>query len=54
MEVVIRSAVQEYFPVLEPQVDINIDHPACWNKEGKLRSLSSFGPRGPDLVQKHT
>jgi DNA polymerase-1 len=36
---VLRSAVQEYFPALNPQVDVNIDHPECWNKDGKSRSL---------------
>jgi DNA polymerase-1 len=36
---VMRSTVQEYFPVLDPQVEINIDHPHCWNKDGKYRSL---------------
>jgi DNA polymerase-1 len=36
---VMRSTVQEYFPCLVPQVDVNIDHPHCWNKEGKYRSL---------------
>ena len=37
---VMRSAVQEYFPALDPQVEINIDHPDCWNKDGKWRSLA--------------
>jgi DNA polymerase-1 len=36
---VMRGAVQEYFPMLDPQVEINIDHPDCWNKDGKSRSL---------------
>jgi DNA polymerase-1 len=36
---VMRSSVQEYFPMLDPQVDINIDHPHCWNKDGQYRSL---------------
>jgi DNA polymerase I len=35
-----RGAVQTYFPELDPQVDINIDHPHCWNKDGKFRSLA--------------
>jgi DNA polymerase-1 len=35
-----RSAVQVYFPMLDPQVDINIDQPHCWNKDGKSRSLN--------------
>jgi DNA polymerase-1 len=36
---VMRSAVQECFPALDPRVDINIEHPHCWNKDGKHRSL---------------
>jgi DNA polymerase-1 len=35
-----RGAVQAYFPQLDPQVDVNIDHPHCWNKDGKWRSLA--------------
>jgi DNA polymerase-1 len=36
---VMRSAVQEYFPALDPRVEVNIEHPGCWNKDGKHRSL---------------
>jgi DNA polymerase I len=36
---VMRGAVQEYFPALDPQVDVNIEHPQCWNKDGKHLSL---------------
>jgi DNA polymerase-1 len=36
---VMRSTVQEFFPQLNPSVEINIDHPECWNKDGKHRSL---------------
>ena len=36
---VMRSTVQEYLPVLDPQVEINIDHPSSWNKDGNYRSL---------------
>jgi DNA polymerase-1 len=36
---VMRSVVQEYFPQLDSQVELNIDHPDCWNKDGKRRSL---------------
>jgi DNA polymerase-1 len=35
----LRAAVQVYFPELEPRVEINIDHPSCWNKDGKWQSL---------------
>jgi DNA polymerase-1 len=47
-----RSTVQEYFPVLDPQVDINIDHPACWNKDGKHRSLELW-MRDPELARQY-
>jgi DNA polymerase-1 len=36
---VMVSTVQEYYPVLDPRVDVNIEHPHCWNKNGKHRSL---------------
>jgi DNA polymerase-1 len=36
---VMRGAVQEFFPMLVPQVDVNIAEPGCWNKDGKARSL---------------
>jgi DNA polymerase-1 len=35
----LRSTVQEYFPCLSPQVKVNLDHPQCWNKDGKWKSL---------------
>jgi DNA polymerase-1 len=38
-EEVMRGAVQEFFPTLDPRVDVNTDHPHCWNKDGKHRSL---------------
>ncbi len=37
---VMRSTVQEYFPALDPQVDVNIDRPSSWDKDGKWRSLA--------------
>lgn len=36
---VMVSAVQEFFPQLNPHADINIDHPGAWTKDGKHRSL---------------
>jgi DNA polymerase-1 len=36
---VMRGVVQEYFPVLNPRVDVNIENPECWNKDGKHQSL---------------
>ena len=49
---VMRGAVQEYFPALEPQVDINIDHPDCWNKDGRWRSLEHW-LIGPELARRY-
>ena len=31
---VMRDTLQEYFPVLRPQVEVNISRPDCWNKDG--------------------
>jgi DNA polymerase I len=39
---VLKSSVQESFPVLDPQVDINISHPKCWNKDGHADSLERW------------
>jgi DNA polymerase-1 len=39
---VMRSSVQEYFPMLDPQVDVNVDHPECWNKDGHAESLTRW------------
>jgi DNA polymerase-1 len=36
----LRAAVQVRFPQLAPKVEVNIDHPTCWNKDGKRRSLA--------------
>jgi len=36
---VMVSSVQEYFPSLDPHVDVNVDHPECWNKDGHPDSL---------------
>ena len=49
---VMRGAVQEHFPVLDPQVDINIDYPHCWNKDGKHRSLTLWMAR-PELARRY-
>lgn len=46
---VMCSTVQEYFPVLEPRADINIDSPTCWNKDGHDRSLRLWMAH-PDLA----
>src|SRR5262249_3564166 len=39
---VMRSSVQEYLPALDPQVEVNIDHPECWNKDGHADSLARW------------
>ncbi|MBT4288396.1 MAG: DNA polymerase I, partial [Deltaproteobacteria bacterium] len=31
---VMCDTLQEYFPVLRPQVEVNISNPSCWNKDG--------------------
>jgi DNA polymerase-1 len=31
---VMCDTMQEYFPVLRPQVEVNISRPNCWNKDG--------------------
>jgi DNA polymerase I len=31
---VMCDTLQEYFPVLSPQVEANISNPGCWNKDG--------------------
>ena len=31
---VMCNTLQEYFPVLRPQVEVNISSPDCWNKDG--------------------
>ena len=33
-EQVMCQVVQEYFPQLEPRVEVNIDQPHCWNEGG--------------------
>jgi len=28
------DTVQEYFPQLQPQAEVNVSQPGCWNKDG--------------------
>ncbi len=49
---VLRGAVQEYFPVLDPKVEINVDHPNSWNKDGKYRSLGLW-VASPELARQY-
>jgi len=39
---VLKSSVQEFFPMLDPQVEMNIEHPECWNKDGHADSLARW------------
>ena len=39
---VMCDAVQEYFPMLQPKADINIDQPDCWNKDGHANSVDRW------------
>ncbi len=37
-----KSAVRSFYPALNGSVDINIEHPQCWNKKGNPDSLEKF------------
>jgi DNA polymerase-1 len=39
---VMCDTLQEYFPVLRPQVEINITRPDCWNKDGDGEELERW------------
>jgi DNA polymerase-1 len=39
---VLKGSVQEWFPALDPQVDVNIGHAECWNKDGRFNSLRQW------------
>ena len=39
---VLCETVQEYFPVLQPRVETNIEYPACWNKDGRFDSVERW------------
>lgn len=43
---VMREAVREYFPVLKPRTDINIEHPQCWNKDGDINVFDHWYETG--------
>ena len=36
------DTVQQYFPELKPNVDINIQQPECWNKDGDNSALEQW------------
>jgi DNA polymerase-1 len=39
---VMCDTLQEYFPMLRPQVEVNISKPDCWNKDGDLACLDRW------------
>ena len=39
---VMCKTVQKYFPALESNVEVNIEHPDCWNKDGDANSLERW------------
>lgn len=39
---IMKLTLQEHYPALEPKVDLNIAHPHCWNKYGKLDAVSDW------------
>ena len=39
---VMCDTLQEYFPLLQPQVEVNISRPNCWNKDGKGEELEEW------------
>jgi DNA polymerase-1 len=39
---VMCDTLQEYFPVLRPQAEINISRPDCWNKDGNGEELERW------------
>jgi DNA polymerase-1 len=39
---VMCDTLQEYFPVLRPQVEVNISRPDCWNKDGNGDELERW------------
>lgn len=41
-ERVMCETVQEWFPELEPRVDVNIARPECWNKDGHADSVERW------------
>jgi hypothetical protein len=49
---VMKGAVQEFYPVLDPRVDVNIEQPHCWNKDGKARSLELW-MADPELARRY-
>ena len=41
-ESVMCAAVREYFPELDPHVEVNLDQPDCWNKKGHADAIERW------------
>ena len=48
---VMCDTLQEYFPMLRPQVEVNISRPDCWNKEGDGNELDRWIETLNDLMK---
>lgn len=42
VEILMRAAVRQYFPELNPKVEVNDIDLTCWNKDGKSNSIEKF------------
>jgi len=49
---VMCDTLQEYFPVLRPQVEVNISRPDCWNKDGDGEELERWITSLNELMNK--
>lgn len=49
---VMRDTLQEYFPQLHPQVEVNISQPAFWNKDGDGEELERWISSLNELLNK--
>lgn len=47
---VMCDTLQEYFPALRPQVEVNISRPGCWNKDGNTDELGRWVDSLSDLM----
>jgi DNA polymerase-1 len=36
------DTLQEFFPALQPRVEVNISRPHCWNKAGETEALEQW------------
>jgi DNA polymerase-1 len=41
-ERIMIEAVREYFPELKPRVEMNIEHPECWSKDGQFDLIEKW------------